>query len=96
MVETTSRTCAGSSRGSQVKIPEDALTRYDENIRAHPEAINCNRPNPITLRYFQHLAALYTEIFLDRLFNTRAQLGFPMAEEKLRLEVLEKLQAEAK
>jgi len=62
------------ARGSKVHIAEDDLARYDENIRAHLERINRHRPEPITLRYFQHLAALYTEIFLDRLFNHRAQL----------------------
>jgi len=62
------------ARGSKVKISEEDLAQYDENIRMHLEAINRNRPRPITLRYFQHLAALYTEIFLDCLFNARAQL----------------------
>jgi len=57
------------ARGSKVNIPEGDLARYDENIRAHLERVNRHRPQPITLRYFQHLAALYTEIFLDRLFN---------------------------
>jgi len=62
------------SRGHQVKIPADDLARYDGNIRAHLTAINRHRPQPITLRYFQYLAALYTEIFLDRCFNRRQQL----------------------
>ena len=62
------------SRGSQIKIPADDLARYDDNIRAHLAAINRHRSQPITLRYFQYLAALYTEIFLDRCFNRRQQL----------------------
>ena len=62
------------ARGGKVRIPEDDLARYDENIRRHLERINRHRPEPITLRYFQHLAALYTEVFLDRLFNHKAQL----------------------
>ncbi|HHH41575.1 MAG TPA: restriction endonuclease subunit R, partial [Chloroflexi bacterium] len=62
------------ARGSKVQIPEADLARYDENIRAHLEKINRYRPEPITLRYFQHLSALYTEIFLDRLFHHPAQL----------------------
>jgi hypothetical protein len=62
------------ARGSQVKIPAADLARYDENIRQHLEKINRGRTERITLRYFQSLAALYTEIFLDRLFNHRAQL----------------------
>jgi len=62
------------ARGSKVQIPEADLARYDENIRRHLERINRHRPQPVTLRYFQHLAALYTEIMLDRLFNHKAQL----------------------
>ncbi|GIV99333.1 DEAD/DEAH box helicase family protein [Roseiflexus sp.] len=60
------------ARGNQVKIPADALARYDENIRQHLDKINRGRTERITLRYFQYLAALYTEIYLDRLFNHHA------------------------
>ena len=42
------------------------LERYDDNIREHLTAMNAGRAQPITLRYFQYLAALYTEMFLDR------------------------------
>ncbi len=59
------------ARGSKVKISEADLARYDENIRGHLARLNHGRPEPLTLRYFQYLAALYTEIFLDRLFNHR-------------------------
>jgi hypothetical protein len=62
------------ARGSKVQIPGLDLARYDENIRTHLERINRHRPEPIRLRYFQHLAALYTEVFLDRLFHQKAQL----------------------
>lgn len=62
------------ARGSQVKITADKLAEYDENIRLHLEKINRARTEKITLRYFQYLAALYTEIVLDRLFNARPQL----------------------
>lgn len=62
------------ARGSKVQIPEEDLARYDENIRIHLEKINRHRTQPITLRYFQHLAALYTEIVLDRLFKHKVQL----------------------
>jgi hypothetical protein len=61
-------------RGSQVQIPSDDLERYDENIRTHLAAINRRRTAPITLRYFQYLTALYTEIVLDRYFNQRTRL----------------------
>jgi len=62
------------SRGSKVKIPADDLVNYDDNIRTHLASINVCRAEPIILRYFQYLAALYTEIVLDRLFNHKAKL----------------------
>jgi len=61
-------------RGTKLLIAEDVLARYDDNIRTHLAAMNRGRAEPITLRYYQYLAALYTEIMLDRLFNTPAQL----------------------
>ena len=62
------------ARGSQVKIAADDLERYDANLRAHLEKINRHRAEPVTLRYFQYLAALFTEIVLDRLSHHQAQL----------------------
>ena len=62
------------ARGDKVKIAPAELARYDDNIRAHVLAMNARRPEPITLRYFQCLAALYTEVFLDRYFNRRAEM----------------------
>lgn len=53
-------------------IAADDLARYDDNIRRHLAAMNAGRPRPLTLRYFQYLAALYTEICLDNFFNRRA------------------------
>ena len=62
------------ARGSKLKLNPEDLARYDQNIRAHLATINSRRTEPVTLRYFQYLAALYTEIFLDRYFGHRAQL----------------------
>ena len=45
--------------------PADLL-RYDANVRRHTEALNRRRSEPITLKYFQILAALMTERYLDR------------------------------
>ena len=61
-----------AARGEKVKIPHADLVRYDDNIRAHLAAMNLDRPEPVTLRYFQYLAALYAEIFLDHYFHHRA------------------------
>ena len=46
-----------------------ALPTYDANIKQHLSAINSRRTHPIVLRYFQYLALLYTEIFLDWKIN---------------------------
>lgn len=62
------------ARGAKVKIAPAALARYDDNIREHLVEMNASRPEPITLRYFQHLALLYTEVFLDGYFNHRGKL----------------------
>jgi hypothetical protein len=62
------------ARGAKVKLSLPSLARYDDNIREHLDAINARRPEPIRLRYFQHLALLYTEIFLDSYFNRRQEM----------------------
>ena len=46
-------------------LDRETLQSYDNNIREHLAAINTGRVKPITLRYFQYLAALYAEIYLD-------------------------------
>ena len=56
-----------ASRGGQLRdVTTEDLQRYDDNIREHLAAMNEGRTEPITLRYFQYLAALYAEIYLDR------------------------------
>ena len=62
------------SRENQLQVATDDLARYDDNIRSHLDAMNAGRSNPVVLRYFQYLAALYAEIFLDRYFNRRGEL----------------------
>ena len=59
------------SRGGRVHISPDDLERYDDNLRVHLRAISARRP-AFKLKYFQYLAALYTEVFLDGYFNDRA------------------------
>lgn len=53
-----------------LKISEDTLLRYDENIQGYVKKINYRREQ-ITLKYFQYLAVLFTEIVLDNLKNRR-------------------------
>lgn len=64
-----------TSRGDRLKVSLDELRRYDGNIRAHLEKINRLRAEPVTLRYFQHLSLLYTELFLDRYSKAPAALA---------------------
>lgn len=54
-----------------VKLPKDELKRYDQNIQEYLRKINQSRPERIRLKYFQYLAVLFTEIFLDRLKNRK-------------------------
>ena len=62
------------ARGDKVKIPPADLARYDDNIREHLHTMNARRPKPIRLQYFQHLAVLYTEIFLEWYFHRRGEM----------------------
>ena len=56
------------------RVSQADLERYDDNIREHLAAMNAGRAPPITLRYFQYLAALYTEMFLDYYYRSPAKL----------------------
>jgi hypothetical protein len=63
------------SRSDKLKVSLADLELYDESVRRHLDAINHKRPEPVTLRYFQHLAALYAEVFLDRWSHGRRALA---------------------
>ena len=63
-----------SQAGQLQGVTTGDLERYDDNIRQHLDAMNAGRAEAITLRYFQYLAALYTEIYLDRYCNRRKSL----------------------
>ena len=55
------------TRSSQFNgITQDNLKAYDRNIYQHLQKMNYGRSEPLTLRYFQYLAALYSEIYLER------------------------------
>jgi hypothetical protein len=56
---------------SGLKISEDKLAEYDLRIRAYVERMNRFRQPAVQLKYFQYLAVLFTEIYLDLLFNDR-------------------------
>ena len=56
------------------KISEEKLLEYDQNIVRHTHAINERRIEKIQWKYFQYLALLFTEVYLDRYFADRQQL----------------------
>ncbi|MBS3821335.1 MAG: DEAD/DEAH box helicase family protein, partial [Phycisphaerae bacterium] len=51
------------------RLGQMQLLRYEENIVRHTQAINEGREPKITWKYFQWLALLFAEIYLDRYFN---------------------------
>jgi len=53
------------------KISKDKLAEYDLRIKAHLERLNRFRHPRVQLKYFQYLAVLFTEIYLDRVFDER-------------------------
>ncbi len=60
------------------RVTEAELRRYDLNIVAHWQKIT-HRRNAVTgeiltMKYFQYLSLLFTEIYLDWYFNRRQDL----------------------
>lgn len=58
-------------------LPEEILLRYDENIQNYVRKINYKR-EPVSLKYFQYLAVLFTEIVLDNLKNRKAEFVYDL------------------
>jgi hypothetical protein len=52
-----------------VTFSEDRLIQYDDNIREYASNLSKNRNKSISLRYFQYLAALFSEIYLNMYFQ---------------------------
>ena len=55
-------------------ITREMLLAYDINLFAHTQQISEKRHEPITWKYFQYLALLFTEIYLDKYFTDKQQL----------------------
>jgi len=62
-----------------IKIPEDILLRYDENIQFYVRKINYKR-EPVSLKYFQYLAVLFVEVVLDNLKNRKIEFLYELNE----------------
>ncbi|MFZ4751906.1 MAG: DEAD/DEAH box helicase family protein [Chitinophagaceae bacterium] len=56
---------------SNKNLPKDILLQYDQNILSHTQAISEKRNEPIKWKYFQYIALLFTEIYLDKYFNDK-------------------------
>ena len=59
---------------SNAAIDVGDLYEYDANITAHTKKMKNREGAPIKWMYFQYLALLFTEIYLDRYFNHREEL----------------------
>ncbi len=55
-------------------MPTALLRAYDENIFRHTTFINRRRPEPLRWKYFQYIALLFTEIYLDHYFRNPGKL----------------------
>jgi len=60
-------------------LPEEVLLRYDENIQNYVSKINYKRET-VTLKYFQYLAVLFTEIIFDNLKNRKVEFLYDLNE----------------
>lgn len=58
----------------ELKINPNDLLQYDLAIKEYSERLSKNRRENIVLKYFQYLAVLFTEIYLDRYFNQKQEL----------------------
>ncbi|AYJ73869.1 putative type III restriction endonuclease subunit R [Thermus phage phiLo] len=57
-----------------LKVPPDKLATYDLRIKDYVDQLNSTGERHVQLKYFQYLAALFTEIYLDDLFSDRERL----------------------
>lgn len=55
-------------------IGSEKLLEYDRNIVRHTLDINEKRSEKIQWKYFQYLALLFTEYYLDRFFSNKSKL----------------------
>lgn len=55
-------------------VTDEQLYEYDQNIVRYTREINEQRTDKIQWKYYQYLALLFTEIYLDRYFSNRNRL----------------------
>ncbi len=59
---------------SSALLSKEMLLQYDQNIYSHTQAISGKRHEHIRWKYFQYLALLFTEIYLDKYFSDKEAL----------------------
>jgi hypothetical protein len=59
---------------SNANLPKELLLQYDQNIYSHTQTISTKRDEPIKWKYFQYVALLFTEIYLDKYFTDKTAL----------------------
>lgn len=59
---------------SNANLPKELLLQYDQNIFSHTQTISEKRNEPIKWKYFQYVALLFTEIYLDKYFSDKTVL----------------------
>ena len=59
---------------TDVGISEQELREYDSHIVEYTKEINKQRTEKITWKYYQYLALLFTEVYLDRYFSDKLSL----------------------
>lgn len=59
---------------THVEIDELQLYEYDRHIVQHTREINEHREDKIQWKYYQYLALLFTEVYLDRYFTDKVAL----------------------
>lgn len=57
-----------------LRIDQNKLILYDEAIKEYSKRLSTNRRENIVLKYFQYLAVLFVEIYLDKYFNEKQEL----------------------
>ena len=61
-----------------LKIDPNDFLQYDGAIKEYSERLSKHRRENIVLKYFQYLAILFAEIYLDRYFNRKQELIFDL------------------
>lgn len=61
-------------RDASCETDKERILFYEENIARHTRRINEHRDRPVTWKYFQWLALLFAEIYLDRFFSDKKKL----------------------